>query len=597
MRKLILSLIIALTLTTQALADELTAKVNRSEVPEGETILLTLDYNGGSTNETPNFAVLDRDFTIYSVSSSFSTSYTNGVTSQSRQWQAALMPKARGGTEVVIPEISLGGIKSNPVKIKVLDANAALQQQNTSNSGYQSQSNRPRFAINGAVDNKNPFVQQQVNYTLTLYDTGGLQGSEPEFLDNGKNEWLIKSLGAPTLDSKVVNGQTIREIKFHYALFPQKSGVLTTPEIRFNGYYLTQNRNNDPFDSFFNGGFMDAGIGLGSMFATKNPVVLTTKPISIEVKPVPAAYGSKWWIPAEDVKLYAEWNPSRPTFKVGEAVNRTIYVKAVGVSETQLPDIRFASAEGLKQYPEKAIAQNSIEKDSVVAVKKISNVYIPNTAGRLTIPAVEVNWFNVKTNKPETAVLPAVNIQVAPNPSMTVLPSENTPTAQNASERAERLGDIAEEAVDVVEQALPQNVSASKNVYLFAIGAFILGLVLSYLLFRPGKPAEKSQPEIKDYSKFIIRSAKEKDFRALRDGILNWAEQKFQDSKITNMKDVLEKVRNKEFEKQIEILIAELYSNDKTDWDSQAFIDAFVKVDKKKIRTKAEKNPLPNLYK
>lgn len=596
MRKLILSLIIGIVFTTHAMAQGLTAKVNRAEVPEGETILLTLDYEGGQDSSVPDLNVLDKDFTIYSVANSYSTNYVNGVTSQSRQWQIALMPKGRGGSEVIVPEISLGSIKSNPVKIKILDASAAMQPQTTSNSGYQAEANRPRFAINGSVDSKNPYVQQQVNYTLTLYDTGGLQGSEPEFLDDGKNDWLIKSLGAPTIDSKVVNGQSIREIKFHYALFPQRSGILTTPEIRFNGYYLTQSRGgNDPFGAFFDGGFMDAGIGLNSMFATRNPVVLKTKPIKIEVKPIPAVYGGKWWIPAEDVKLYAEWEPSRPVFKVGEAVNRTIYLKATGVSESQLPDIKFASASGLKQYPEKAVAQNSIEQDNVVAVKKISNVYIPNTAGNLTIPAIKVDWFNVKTNKPETAVLPAVNIQVAPNANMTATPSEVKQPQQNMAQRGEKIKDITEETADAIKDALPQNINS--KVFLLAGGAFILGLVLSYLLFRPSKPAAKTEPVIKDYSKFVIRSAKEKDFRALRDGILNWAEDKYKDSKITNMKDVINKVKNKDFEKQIEILIAELYSNDKTDWDSNAFIEVFEKVNKKKVNSKADKKPLPQLYK
>lgn len=598
MKKIFLSLIIGLMLTTQAMAQVLTAKVNRSEIPEGETFLLTLDYEGGKDSSVPDLNVLDQDFVIYSVSNSYSTSYTNGVTSQMRQWQIALMPKTIGGNEVIVPAISLGSIKSNPISIKILNAAQALDPQNASasNSGYQAQSNRPRFAINGEVDNKKPYVQQQVNYTLTLYDTGGLQGSEPEFMDDGKNEWLIKSLGSPEIDSKVINGQSIREIKFHYAMFPQKSGVLKTPEIRFNGYYLSESRGgSDPFEEIFNGGLLNAGIGFNSMFATRNPVVLTTKPVDIEVKPIPSINAGKWWIPAENVKLYAEWNPANPTFRVGEAVNRSIYLKATGVSENQLPDIKFAMVEGLKQYPEKAVAQNGIEQDNVVAVKKISNVYIPNTTGNITIPEVRVDWFNVKTNQPEIAILPAVSIKVLPNTNMTqVQPEANVPT-DTREERAETLIDAADATVDFMKDELPQ--SSNYNIYIMAIAAFVLGLVFSYLIFRPARRSSKANSEIKDYAKFVIQSAKDKDFRALRDGILCWAEDKFKDCKITSMKEVIKQVKSKDFEKQIELLSAELYSNDKTNWDSKAFIEVFEKADKKKVTAKADKNPLPKLYK
>ena len=49
------------------------------------------------------------------------------------------------------------------------------------------------------------------------------RGGEPEFIDDGSNSWLIRSLGEPEINSKVVNGRSLREIKFRYAMFPQKA--------------------------------------------------------------------------------------------------------------------------------------------------------------------------------------------------------------------------------------------------------------------------------------------------------------------------------------------------------------------------------------
>lgn len=603
MKKIIAFLVLGIFFYTNAIAQTLVAKTNRTEIPEGEAFLLTLDYDGNDSTP-PDFNVLDRDFTIYSVTNAYQNNFFNGTMTQSRQWQVGLMPKAQAGAEVTIPPIKLGNIHSNPLTLKIVSAADLTHPNNSSNSGYQEPQSGPRFAVKGAVNTKTPYVQQQIDYTLTLFDTGGLQGSEPEFVDDGTNNWLIKSLGAPDISSKVVNGRSIREIKFHYAMFPQKSGKLKTPEIRFNGYYLTQNgRGSDPFEEIFGGSLMDTGIGFGSMFATRTPVVLNAKQIEIDVKPIPSVNNGNWWLPAESVKLYAEWNPQRPTFKVGEAVNRTIYLKAAGVVENQLPDIRFREVNGLKQYPEKAAAQNAIEGDSVVSIKKIANVYIPNKAGNMTIPEISVNWFNVKTGQMERAVLPAVNIQVQPADALTSqkLPQVSKQSQpQNMQQRGQILENAAAEAVDTLTDELPNIPESRYSAYYTAIAAFVLGLIISFMIFRTPKATRKPEaekPNLRDSRKAVIRSAREKNFKALRDALLNWAQEKYKNISVTNMNDIVKSVNSKDFEKQIDLLTAELYGKGTAEWNSDAFIEVFEKADAKKLTDKTSAKPLPNLYK
>ena len=54
------------------------------------------------------------------------------------------------------------------------------------------------------------------------------------------------------INSKIINGRQLREIQFKYALFPQKSGLLRTPDVEFRGYYLTRSRRSaDVFDDVF----------------------------------------------------------------------------------------------------------------------------------------------------------------------------------------------------------------------------------------------------------------------------------------------------------------------------------------------------------
>lgn len=596
MRKLIksvsLSILLGVAFIGAAWAQTFNAAVNRTEVPQGETFVLTLELADGSDSGNPDLSVLDKDFIVYSVGNAFSYNYINGVASKSRQWQIALMPKNSG--KITVPSIKLGNLETQPITLNVIPASAAATEASAGTGGYQApqQMNRPKFSMTAEIGNPNPYVQQQVDYTLKIYDTGGLQGDMPQFIEDGSNNWIIRSLGEPTVGSKIVNGRSLREITFRYALFPQKSGVLPTPEVRFNGYYLTRSRGmNDPFDDLFGGNL--GSIGFVDMFATRNLVLLTAKPEKVNVQPIPSDNNGNWWLPAQQVALFAEWEPRQPVFKVGEAVNRTIYLKAVGVAESQLPELNLASVSGLKQYPDKAVASSGIENGQVVAVKKISNVYIPNRAGKMTIPEIAVDWFNVRTNRMEKAVLPAMNIEVLPGAAVETAPAPQPETRPESPSRV--LEDVANETENLVERSIPQGLPYLP--YIIAAAAFLLGIVVSWMLFGM-RNKSRNADDIKDFDRYIVRAAKSKDYRALRDGLISWARDRWNDSKITNLKDVAKAVGNKEFAAQLDGLAVSLYAPEGGEFKTEAFLKAFEKVRKAKVKSRAgDAQPLPKLYK
>lgn len=596
MRKLIksvsLSILLGVAFIGAAWAQTFNAAVNRTEVPQGETFVLTLELADGSDSGNPDLSVLDKDFIVYSVGNAFSYNYINGVASKSRQWQIALMPKNSG--KITVPSIKLGNLETQPITLNVIPASAAATEASAGTGGYQApqQMNRPKFSMTAEIGNPNPYVQQQVDYTLKIYDTGGLQGDMPQFIEDGSNNWIIRSLGEPTVGSKIVNGRSLREITFRYALFPQKSGVLPTPEVRFNGYYLTRSRGmNDPFDDLFGGNL--GSIGFVDMFATRNPVLLTAKPEKVNVQPIPSDNNGNWWLPAQQVALFAEWEPRQPVFKVGEAVNRTIYLKAVGVAESQLPELNLASVSGLKQYPDKAVASSGIENGQVVAVKKISNVYIPNRAGKMTIPEIAVDWFNVRTNRMERAVLPAMNIEVLPGAAVETAPAPQPETRPESPSRV--LEDVANETENLVEHSIPQGLPYLP--YIIAAAAFLLGIVVSWMLFGM-RNKSRNADDIKDFDRYIVRAAKSKDYRALRDGLISWARDRWNDSKITNLKDVAKAVGNKDLAAQLDGLAASLYAPEGGEFKTEAFLKAFEKVRKAKVKSRTgDTQPLPKLYK
>ena len=128
MKKFLLALSFALVAAAAARAQVLRANIESSTVPMGEAFNLNLSYDGkDGANLQPDLSVLQKDFSIYSTSSSSQISYVNGQSSEQRDWDIGLLPKREG--EVEIPAISVGKYKTQPLKLKVLPAGSAVAAQ------------------------------------------------------------------------------------------------------------------------------------------------------------------------------------------------------------------------------------------------------------------------------------------------------------------------------------------------------------------------------------------------------------------------------------------------------------------------------------
>ena len=569
MKKIFLIALICCFLSIEAWAQSFEATVNRTTVPEGETFVLTLDLKDVDSNASPDLSGLAKDFTTFSVSNGYRTNIINGAVSKSRQWNLVLMPNQTGS--LTIPSLEVAGYKTQPITLSVVPAGSEDQLVSSQAD------NSPKFKMTGNVDNTTPYVGEQINYQLKLYDAGGLQGDAPSFVSSS-DDFVIKNLGEPKIETKIVNGQTLREITFNYALFAQKSGELTIPPMRFNGYYLTKTTRTDPFARFFDDEQFFAGFGLNDVFASRTPVVLNTKPLKLNVKP--QAKGAQgWWVPAKEVKLSAEFEKGKPEFKVGEAVSRTIYLKAVGVLDSQLPEISFPAVKGLKQYPEKPVTDMALEGDDVVSYARITNVYIPETSGQITLPEIKLKWFNTQTNSSEITSLPAVTVKVAPSSSS---PQKDIVADTSAS-------NVAAQPVQVIEQVNNQ------MVIWYLVIAFVCGIILTLLL---GKILAKVAHPSLNHKKAVIAAAKAKDLHLLREELLLWATSEFPRHKITNLQDVSDIFDNLSFNKELDKLRETLYSDDAKDWDNKEFLKNFEQISKHIKKHKRTKNePLPKLYK
>lgn len=146
------------------------------------------------------------------------------------------------------------------------------------------------------------------------------------------------------------------------------------------------------------------------MFATGKPVRAVSKPVEIEIKPIPQTSIGKDWLPASNVQISQEWS-SQP-YKVGEPITRTITLYVEGLNETQIPEIDLGEIDGIRVYPEQPLSQTEKEAENLKSWKQVKLAMIPTQSGKIRIPEFQLEWFNTKTGQVEFAKLPPVTLDV-----------------------------------------------------------------------------------------------------------------------------------------------------------------------------------------
>lgn len=369
----------------------LRAYVDRNPVAEDETFTLTLESDDKLDGD-PDLGPLRREFEIRDQGRSSSISIINGSMSRKIQWQISLIPKHGG--RVTIPGIRVGGAESSAILLVV---NAADQSPSPAKGG--------NLYMEVSLEPKSVYVQQQAVYTVRLYHAVNLGNgstlSEP-VIPNGAA--VVERVGKDKEFETVRDGMRYAVLERKYAIYPQKSGEVELPALVFNGQIVQ------------GGGFF--------AFDPFNPRTrrkrLRSEVLHLNVRPVPAAFHGAQWLPATHLTLSEQWAPDPPPFAVGQAVTRTLRIDADGLTSSQLPAVAAnVSIEGIKQYPDQPSLSDAPGGSGLTGSRVEKIAYIPQKAGRLQLPPIEIPWWNAKTDREEVARLPARTITVEPAPGVT----------------------------------------------------------------------------------------------------------------------------------------------------------------------------------
>ena len=509
-----------------------------------------------SPDDDPDFSPLEQDFTILNQSNSSSSSWINGKSSKTIQWTLNVMAKQAGN--LAIPPVNFGNDVSPASAIQVTEG--------TPNKA--GNTDEDLFIEVEAVP-ENPFIQSQVIYTLRLYtkvDISQARLNEPELADA-----VIEKLGEDSTYNTQVNGVNYSVTERTYAIFPQKSGQLTIKPLVLTAEVLTSNR--PGFNSFFN----------SQMTKTKR---VESKAITLDVKPVPASFTGKHWLSAQQLILKQEWSGDIQQMKVGEPLTRTLTLIAKGTTVGQLPELNTTvTSDQLKAYPDQPVLQEQKKTEGLLAFREEKIALIPSNAGSYTLPAIEIPWFNTKSQKMEIAKIPETTlttVAIAGSQPETMAPVVTSTTPQKV------------EASPVIKAPQETNVWLWISVFLAAgwLITVLIFLTKKHAVTKPVVENNDSEINLKECLKNLKNACTNNDAVAAKDALLEWGRQTFN---VTNLGS-LAAFCDARLRDEILHLNHVLYGKETGNWQGKKLFQAFTENKARKTLSVTEDKSLEPLF-
>ncbi len=532
---------------------EIKAAVDRQEMFLGESFTLTITSDQ-NTNSQPDFTLLDAVFHVGQTGKSSSTQIVNGSVSTQTTWQVLLVPKSIGSH--IIPPIEVDGESTRPIKVTVNKPDPNAQAKGD-------------IFIEIEADKTSAFVQEEILLTVRLLYAINLKNGA--LSDPAGEGVIIQQVNKGANYTTQRNNKTYQVLERKYAIFAENSGPLTLNPLVFEGEVTDNSR-----QSF-------------GMFQRGRPIRQVSEMLELDIKQIPQDFVNKDWIPAKQVTLQQSWSQNKP-YQVGEPITRTINLTAVGLSETQLPDLAIDSIADAKIYQDKTDTLTRTDGQQLIASKIIKYAVIPTVQGTLEIPEFTLEWFDTASQSARFARIPASSLAIE--------------AAAAGTTQAPKAIDFQPQQIpttQVTDNTIDPSASTPGKTQLWQILTFVFGgmwLMTALLLVMRAKGQQTPQtkaPKTVGNNRVSIAQLNQATPSELQSTLLNWWNQEHQ-QQLTNLGQISDQLTAGEAKDAINQLQQCLYSHGHpmptVDWQQMIKQSRFKPAQVEQQQT----NGLPELY-
>jgi hypothetical protein len=367
--------------TAWATPAEIVARLDRTEVVEGETVTLILQTSDPAQSLEADLGVLEQNFTLLDQRSETQMSIVNGRQTAVVRLLLTLEPRRSG--ELQIPALQFPGTRTGELTLTVSPAPELAPGE------------MPPVFIELSLDpEKGPYyVHAQLSLTVKIFYQQNL--TEATINPPAPEQASVRLLDEVPFPAER-NGTRYRVLQRRYAIFPERSGILEIPPMRLTGRLIE--RPNDR---------------LWQPSVRGRRVTEESESLSIEVLPRPETFSGEHWLPAREMTI-AQQLSDVSNLRVGEPVTRTVIVDAVGLEENMLEEPSWPKMDNARIYPDQPQGISRDDGRWVRGHKEFRYAIVPESAGELVLPEIRLDWWDTKANEARTAIVPEYRVEVAP---------------------------------------------------------------------------------------------------------------------------------------------------------------------------------------
>jgi len=244
----------------------------------------------------------------------------------------------------------------------------------------------PQVFLRSEVSPDQPFVGQQVLYTIYLYSQADVVAVNPEELPDFAGFWArdLPTPEQPRTEMVEIEGERFARVALlRRALFPLRAEALTIdPAVLRLGLRL-------PDRGFF-----------GPMMSHTEEVRRRTKSTRLHVKPLPSDPPPGFHGAVGSLTMEASLDPV--SVHAGEAATLTLTLSGPAYAEG-LPDPELPPLEDVKIYPPQRNGSTRFKRTTLNTNRSWSYVLVPHRAGTWTLPSIAIPYFDPEVSDFRTA--------------------------------------------------------------------------------------------------------------------------------------------------------------------------------------------------
>lgn len=391
------------------------ATVDQTQVGLGEAFSLSVEISGRDAGE-PRLPDLSQFAQQIGRSSSQNFQFINGRMSSSTTIHYTYLAQAAGTFEIGAVEVEVNGqiVRSQPLRIEITQAGGGAQQQGAQPGATPSQprtdpalqSTEVGVFLKAEIDRARVYQNEPVVISYKIYTLRTISSYSLSKLPNFAGFWVenFDMPRQPQTRQEVINGQRylVAEIK-RTAVFPQSAGKLTLEPMTIECEVQVQaqrRRSRDIFESFFDDPF----------FARTARVVVASKPVSIEVLPLPTNKPAGFEGAVGTYSLKA--SVDRREAKTNEAITLKLTVSGQGNIKT-LSAPRLALPRDFEVYDPKVVEDVNRANNQISGSKTWEYVMVPRFPGEFEIGGLQLPYFDVQAKEYRVASAAPIALTIA----------------------------------------------------------------------------------------------------------------------------------------------------------------------------------------